>query len=137
RCTAHPSKSGNMMSRTIRSGRNESTSVSASRPDAADATSNPSYRSAVATRSVMYASSSTTSTRAVSGGAEAPWEVTDSSGAIVFASSFRLWRGRLAALGLGGLIGLRHRQSRRPGRLGPAAQILRPLDELFATHLAS
>src|SRR5438874_11923766 len=64
RVTSKPSRSGSMMSRTISAGRNVAAVAIAARPVEATATSNPVYRNAVLTRSVMASSSSTTSTRA-------------------------------------------------------------------------
>ena len=64
RAMLSPSRSGSMMSRITRSGPNSSAARIASRPLATSLVTKPSYRSAVATASVMDGSSSTISTRA-------------------------------------------------------------------------
>src|SRR5712692_1101344 len=62
--TSMPSMSGSITSRMTRAGENWGTAVSAARPVAAVLTVKPSYRSAIASSSVMFGSSSTTRTRA-------------------------------------------------------------------------
>src|SRR3954447_8324592 len=69
--TSKPSMSGSITSSTIRCGRNALTLASASSPDAAVSTPKPWKRSAMATTSTMFGSSSTTSTRGWGGSAPA------------------------------------------------------------------